>query len=178
MEIRFGKDIDWEEQFRMMKRWYYRVRGQDDALGVKTGHQDDYYRAFFVFCYHLKDGLINAGIEGVEEFINNNLYLQLAGDISNYSKHTKLTTTRTGDKSTKAVNQGYLFNLRGPGASYMIQGLEIQSKGKIYDAFEVANKCMDAWAEFLSSKSIKIPEIPEEIIYECFIKWEPKKIDH
>lgn len=165
--------MNWEEQFIALKRWYYRIRGNDDIFGLRTNHQDDFYRAFFIFCFHLKDSLKHSGISGVEEFVDSNLYLKLAGDIANYSKHTKLTSTHTGDIETKAINRGYLINPIGPGPSYVVFGLEIQSDGNIYDAFGVAEKCMNAWYEFLTSKSLIIPEMIEENVYKNFIKWEP-----
>jgi hypothetical protein len=178
MEFKVTQEINWEEQFKIMKRWYYRLRGNDDILGLggsRSINQEDFYYAFFIFCYHIKDGLIKSGILDVEDFINNNLYLQLAGDIANFSKHTFLEKTRTGDLGTKAFRRGYVVNLTGPGPSSVLFKLEIVSNGKTYDSFEVVEECMNAWYQFLTLKSLPIPEIIEENIYQYFIKWEPKK---
>lgn len=108
----------------------------------------------------------------VEKFITENLELALAGDVANFSKHTKLRTTRTGDKSTRASNTYYAYNV-DTGPTYVKSAVYITSKGVSYDALVVAGRCMDLWHGFLLKNSMEIPEIMEETIYRHFKKWTP-----
>lgn len=177
--------MDWQESFLIMKRWYYRLdrpKNMQLAYVQNDMYKDDFFRAFFIHCYHLKDALINSGYNDVESFINQHHCLQLAGDIANFSKHTKLKIdkkhgprTRTGDISTKGYAQTVQFvssNLDGP--NYITNLFITESGGKQFDAFSLATDCMDAWAEYLLSKSLEIPEYIDEKIFANFPRWRPK----
>lgn len=163
-----------------MKRWYYRLRPFDPELGGDTfshhdNYMEDYFLAFFISCYHLKDWIkeyVNI-THSTEEYINNNLPLQIAGDVANFSKHSKLTPKpRTGDINTKPNDIGYL-KMTSYGSSYVVKDMYIESNGQIYNAFQVATECMRLWYRFLNNQSIALPdEMNEEVFYENFKKFE------
>lgn len=170
--------MTWQDQFKIMKRWYYRLQGInggiENAFSSKDTYQEDFFRAFFISCYQLKDSLKNE-VQGVENYIDQNYALQLSGDIANYSKHAKLISTRTGDMNTKALGQMYMYNLSA-GPNYLVSLLKIISRNREYNAFEIATACMNAWGNFLIKNSLKIPNIPEEKIYENFPTWHPTRV--
>lgn len=178
METRFLilSFMNWQDHFLIMKRWYYRLQGlNSDSHNIFSStdiYQDDFFRAFFIFCYHLKDSLKDSGILGVEDYINTNFSLQLAGDIANFTKHIKFTKSpRTGNKDTKGIGQKY--SILYMGKHCIVSLLDIESGGKKYNAFEVVEDCMNAWGEFLLSKSLDIPEMMEENMFKNFPKWTP-----
>lgn len=169
--------MTWEEQFMAMKRWFYRLQGinggQHNAFSSSDTYQSDFFQAFFISSYHFKDALINANVSDVENLINKNLSLKLAGDVANFTKHTKLTSTRTGDLQTKGFGK-LLLKQPENAPSYIVSILHIESNGESYNAFSIAEDCMNIWGNFLLSRSLQIPELIEENIYLNFPKWAPK----
>ena len=160
-----------------MKRWFYRLRGENDFFGLNISNQEDLFIAFFISCHSLKDWLIKDGVaekKEVENFINAHHCLKLAGDIANFSKHAELTRAWTGDKNTKAVGQKYFVNPSN-GSSYILSVLEVQSDGKVYrNPVDIVKECLNCWSKFVTSKSLSVPEMMEENIFLNFNKWEPK----
>jgi hypothetical protein len=156
MGYTFADKMSWEEQFKMMKRWYYRIRdGADDD-------KDDFYFAFFGVCHQFKDWLVRDGVatsKEVDANIEQSDALKLCADIATFHKHARVgRDTRTGDQKTKAVGRKYQA-MTPSGNSYMDSTLEIENKGNvIYANLELVDECLNAWAQFLISKSLPIPQ--------------------
>lgn len=159
---------------------YYRVRDGRDA------NKHDFFLAFYIFCYDLKDWLVrdNIGSElEIEKYIQNNESLKLCGDIANFAKHGKLkkkkngklvSTSRTGDINTE-VNEVHYYSISG---GYFESTIKIKNKDKMKEPLQLMDDCMQAWASFLSSKNVSIPQTLSEIENTTrrypFSEWIPK----
>lgn len=177
MEFLQSETMNWQEQFKMMKRWYYRLRGSNDIFGRTISHQEDFFLAFFNCCHHFKNWLVINGVASDKDtngYIDKKESLKLCADICTFSKHAEITrTSRTGDFETKAVGQMYSVILPS-GTSYIASRLKVESGGKVYyDAFKIVEECINDWGQFILSKSLEIPDMPEEHIFQNFVKWQP-----
>lgn len=178
MKVETKVKMDWQEQFLMMKRWYYRLRGDNDIFGKPVSYKEDFFLAFFVSTHHLKDWLKKGGVGNkaeIQTFIKNNPCLELAGAIANLSKHVELDHPRWEEyKNTKIAGQKYLVSV-GSGPTFIESRLKIEFNGKTYhDIFPIVEMCMGAWGRFLISKKLEIPTMPEEFIFERFVVWQPE----
>jgi hypothetical protein len=97
---------------RWQSQWERVQRRLDDMRAVYTGRPGgtdaaiDAVQSFFEAVHHLKDWLRNdpsSGItkDDVDKLINESLVLRLCADLANGSKHLALTSSRTGDRSTR-----------------------------------------------------------------------------
>lgn len=171
MEFHQSEKMDWREQFKRMKRWHYRIRDGTD------NDREDFFLAFFECCHHFKDWLVKDKIatkKEVDEYIEKYYALQLCADICTFAKHAEVTRhPRTGDSGTEVIGQK-LTVMPENSSTYTISVLKIKSGGKErYDAFTIVKECLDAWAQFLLSRSLEIPIMPQEIIFRNFRRWEP-----
>ena len=173
MEYKFADEMNWREQFKMLKRWYYRIRDGVD------NDKDDFYFAFFITCHQFKDWLVRDGVataKEVDDCIEQSDALKLCADVATFSKHARVgREARTGDSKTNAVGQKYMAASSG----VMGSTLKIESGGKtIYANLELVSECLDSWYKFLVSKKLEVPETLAEAtahIYEYPMKkWEPK----
>jgi len=155
------------EQYERMKRWYYRLKPSN--VFSSNGNRDDFYYAFFITCYHLKDWLIKkSGVNSnvVENYIKNSTPLSICADLCIYFKHTKIISARHSP-DTKGERQGIAEMSNGL-PTVMCFDCKITSKGKIYDAFKLAEDCIEEWDKFLKNNLLPIPELLEEKIFQCF----------
>ena len=179
MEFSAQYTINWQEYFRMMKRWYYRLRGEKDLLGLKVSDREDFFIAFFMICEHFKDRLIEEGIatkNEITELIAQYDELTLCREIANGFKHVKLNDTKKHkDVDTKVTVQKIQIAPLG-GSSYLESFLKINSPARgieTYNTFGLVERCMNIWGKFLISKNLEIPCIFQEA-HKFFNKWEPK----
>lgn len=176
------KTMNWEEQFKIMKRWFYRLRGKKDFLGDggKEFYKDDFYLAFFNVCNNFKEWIIKEKVakkEEIDHLVLENDELKLCREIANFTKHVTLFKTHF-DPDTKVVGT-MIYIVTETGSSYMTSTLKINSPKRnleTFDAFKLVEKCLNIWGNFLTDKSITIPEMPEENIFENFVKWYPTKV--
>ena len=148
------------EQFERLKRWHERLIDIQRSLSVKDSLYSKYddadfevdtFYAFFMNSYHLKDWLLSSGVvkkKEVEDFINTNLELKICRDLCNGSKHLNLTSpsTRSGPFGIATLHKEY--TPIGKKRSYCVL-----AEGK-HDVFDLANRCVAIWAEFLQSKGL------------------------
>jgi len=163
-------------KYEEMKKWYYRLqgdgRGKDNIFSTHESHIEDYFRASFTTCHHFKDWIIKSGVRKdiVESYINQSKSLSICADLCTYSKHAEITRKPRASPDTRGNRQGFMINPFGPEPSFVIFDLVIQSGGKTYDAFKLAEQCIKEWDEFLNKNKLPIPTLIEEKIYQCFEK--------
>jgi len=144
----------WQSQWARVHRRLNDVRavyagapgGTDDAIDVVL--------SFFEAVHHLKDWLENDPVSGItkadgDSLINKSMMLRLSADLANGSKHLRLTSSRTGDKSTDiARNDVTVFVGTGTAAHRFY----VQSGGAEYDVLDIAEAAIIEWAKFFSDQ--------------------------
>jgi hypothetical protein len=141
--------LSWRSQLDRVKRWSDRLKefGRDDTDQERL----DFYLAFFLNCYALRDWFINSNAVSkpdMDGLTQSNEAMRLCRDICNRSKH--LTLNR--NPSTEAT-----FSIGREYTPYANRFFVI-ALGEKRDLFEIASACVAFWDEFL--KTYKPPEPP------------------
>lgn len=152
------KTQTWSEQWDRVERWFSSFKETND--GRTHDRASDYYQdeayAFFQNAYHLKDWLkhdpaASAQVRDVEAFISGSQSMRLCADLCNGSKHLALTTPRES-ADTKIGQRHFRVGLSEPAtisAQYVVE-----SAGQTYDAFALAQDCIDEWRAYLATKGL------------------------
>jgi len=146
-----------QQQFERVKRFYELFRKIDEGVPINfpTNYLEDIVYSFFIFCYHLKDWIINDDTvemseKEVENFINQNECLTICANLCNGIKHYKLRSKHGrhelgGEFKTKKVYAEY-----AGGTSLNIRiKFNILTPTKDIDAFKLATECLQKWEEFI-----------------------------
>ena len=151
----------WQEQWARVQRSFAEFKKTED--GRTHDRDSDYYRDemlhFFQDCYHLKDWLRNdpacAGLaDDVETAITNSHALSLCGDLANATKHLSLTRSRSGDTTTSLGATHYAVGMGTDQPTTVSVKYEVKSGGSVWDAFNIAEACMDDWTKYLRAKGL------------------------
>lgn len=144
--------FSWRSQHARVKRWSQRLHEPQDA-----DFQDrlDFFLAFFVNCYALRDWLINSNSisqKEMDSLIHANEAMRLCRDICNRSKHFTLNRS----PSTEAnFSIGREFRPFDGGYRFFIQYLD-----SMRDLLEVAMSCIEFWDDFLAAHKPPEPSNP------------------
>jgi len=129
------------------------------VLDTRTSSYVDEMYSFFENCYHLKDRLKNdqasaRTVTDIEAMITNSTSLSICADLANGSKHLTLTTSRSGDLATRFGPKHFSVSL-GPGMPTRISAAyEVHSGSSIWDAFSLAEECMQEWRRYLTRQGL------------------------
>ena len=150
----------YEEQFNRIKRLRKNIEQFSAATDDNFENAIDAFTSFFIQCYHLRDWLISSGYEQsiIDTFIRQNTWLSLCRDLANKQKHQEI-------KRYKPENDfihDQFFGVSTPITrhyDYFIHkeprfGIEAWGFGMPVDVIEVADKCIEGWNKFLSSRVI------------------------
>ena len=127
---------------------------------------DEIY-AFFQNCYHIKDWIKNdpqlsASVRGqVENHITQSPELRVCADLCNAQKHFTLRSTRSGSVPQQGPRHFHLGLGVGEEAILSLR-FDVQSGSTTYDAFDLATRCMAAWAAFLNGAGYQI-SVPSSV---------------
>jgi hypothetical protein len=149
----------WADQWARIARWFTLLSKTN--AGRPHHRESDYYRdeaySFFQNAYHFKDWLkndpaVSARVSDVESVVAGSQNLRLCGDLCNGSKHLRLTAPKES-ADTKLGKQE--FRLAVGGESPIISAkYEVNSGGKAYDAYTLAQACMAEWESYLAAKGL------------------------
>jgi hypothetical protein len=164
----------WQSQWERVQRRLNDVRAVYTGRPGGTDAAIDTVQSFFEAVHHLKDWLRNDPSSGItkddgDKLINGSLALQLCADLANGSKHLALTSSRTGDRSTRIARNDVTVFPGAAGGSVAV-GPEIPSAptatgmsahrfyvasaGAEYDVLQVAEDATGEWHRFLTSKGL------------------------
>ena len=165
------------EQWERVKRWYKKVLEIKADAKNKTDDDclDEIY-AFFMNCYHLKDWLKNSYKKEIENMFNKSKGIEcfkVCADFVNGLKHMEASKTTRIDPNTKVKKQGVTICIQKPphisinscekegnppSAGWKPPIIkykwEIKSGKQYYDAFYLADECMEKWKIFLNDKKL------------------------
>lgn len=151
----------WGYYINGLMRWYKRlVAVYKPRRSLDYDYADDVTNAFFLFCYHLKDWLINdssikIAAKDVETFISASTPLSISADLANGSKHLGLTRVRSNAKNLKVnptIKMTLVVNSKSKSKAYYSRSIEVD--GKVYDALDLAKLCLVDWQTYLKSKGL------------------------
>jgi hypothetical protein len=123
-----------------------------EAEQGSTDQQLDAVYAFFMFCFHLKDWIksdtaVPAPVrEAVEDYVGSSAPLTRAQEVTNSVKHLVRTHGETARVGVEGDTLGGTFVL---GTSRLGGRIVIRGHNGIEDAKQIADECLDAWADFI-----------------------------
>ena len=143
----------WQQQHARMMRAYQRAMS---TTAVTLQAEDDYY-GFFVWCFHLKDWLkhdpsVSATTgKAAETLVNTNDALKLCADLANGIKHLRADLSARVDPDSKleAVDAALQADVFQNDVFQTEDRLVIVAATDRWDARQIAEACVSAWAEFL-----------------------------
>ena len=156
------KTEGWEGQWQRAKRWHSRLatvrsrRRKDKS----TAEDWDFVHAFFQNCFHLKDWLKNSGAvpgEELNRFINEHVEMKLCRDICNGTKHLRITQESfDADFSLTKDYVPAIYSSPRPHVNeeWLVRAGNTSVGNRSFDVFELADKCMALWGDFLSAKRL------------------------
>jgi hypothetical protein len=149
----------WPDQWARVERWFT-IFGETNE-GRPHDRESDCYRdeayAFFQNAHHFKDWLkndpaVSARVGDVESMIEGSQNLRLCADLCNGSKHLKLTRHKQS-ADTKLGKQDFRLAVGGDPPTISAK-YEVESDGKTYDAFTLAQACVAEWKSYLTTKGL------------------------
>jgi len=158
------------EQLERTRRYLKRIR--DIYAGVSTADRTnedcaDDVLSFFVHCHHIADWIATLNLVGVERsevegFVDEHRELRICTDLSNGTKHCRLT------RKTRTKRQPHLASTQfRSGGGYTKGKFQILSDDEFFDALKLAEDCMKLWDEFVAAlkgrpqRSTKQEAIPQ-----------------
>lgn len=134
----------WQAQLDRVRRWYLRVSRAEDPTD-----KYDFLYAFFENAFHLRDWLRDTGAasqQDLDSFFSANADMRLCRDLANSHKHFSLRDPSQPAPPSEAHEYSPgIGNLDGD------VSLIILSDGRKHDAFELAERVLRAWEEFIAS---------------------------
>ena len=142
MSLRWSAEniFSWRSQHERVKRWSHRLHEVGDADSFQE--RLDFFLAFFLNCYALRDWFINSNSiskREMDNLIQSNEAMCLCRDICNRSKHL---TLRLPPSTEANFSIGREYSPSGD--RFFIAYLD-----SIRDLFGVAMSCVKFWDDFL-----------------------------
>jgi len=145
--------LSWRSQFDRLIRWSKRL----EEFGTDESDQErlDFYLAFFLNCYALRDWFIQSDVLSQPEMdalINADYSMRLCRDICNRSKHLVLHHKPSVDGNFSIAREYDPFEKKNR--------LFIIAMGDKRDLFELTSSCVEFWKRFLLSQAPEEPRNP------------------
>lgn len=153
------------EQFYRIKRWHSRLNmiRTSNSPETEADNQIDFIYAFFTNCFIFEDWLKNSGVNSTKiyDYRDQHIELKICRDLCNNTKHLLLTkgitSMSTLTKSNELSNGVTIhkvyddsnFNKPLENSNYYI----VVDFNK-YNVFDVADKCVSLWEDFLEKNSL------------------------
>jgi len=138
-----------------MERWLQRVQNAKNEVD-----EIDFLLAFFQSCHHFPEWLELTGQvskEDLRDYMSRHPELGICRDLANASKHWALKYK--GDQEYEvALSREY-----APRNRFGHRLLVIADK-RNYEAWELANWCLEAWKRFIDDKKPKVDSSFEELV--------------
>jgi len=151
--------LSWRSQHDRLKRWSHRLHEFGDASSFQE--RLDFFLAFFLNCYALRDWFINSNSISqteMDNLIQSDEAMRSCRDICNRSKHLTLNRPASTEPNFSIARE-----CTPSGDRFFIAYLD-----SIRDLFEVAMSCVKFWDDFLAT--YKPSEPPNPFAQESEIK--------
>jgi hypothetical protein len=151
------KSGGWASQFRRMLRWHANLQEVRRARSAEPTmeHECDTVYIFFQNAFHLRDWILedHPGLESdIRALFEKSRDLQLCRDICNGTKHYRLKYPSVdGDI---AIGPEYV-PADAPGERpHINETWFVLAAGQRTDVFDLADRCVERWKEFLRKHSL------------------------
>jgi hypothetical protein len=152
----------YNDQFERVKRYLSRFKEINDGKThyISSPNYDDDIYAFFQNCYHLKDWIKNdpacTGWASVENLISSNTDLSICADLCNALKHLSLTRPRSTENPSFSGGHVTINITDGFGVQEKVDisiKYTVATKSGDIDAFQLAERCVSAWEQFINNQA-------------------------
>lgn len=156
------KILGWRSQYEAVERWYQRCE-KCHVDNRYTSHADatDFILAFFVFCYHLRDYVIETGNISaceIDSLIDNNFAMRICRDVCLRAKHH--TISNKGSVKRSVDIDWSLGREYDPWPSGKDGEKLFLIAGDKFDAMDIVNHCRKFWKDLVESGKLKEPQNP------------------
>ncbi len=139
--------LSWRSQYNRLERWFARL-----SEPVSDIEKLDFYLAFFMNCYALRDWLIKSEAmakQEIDRLVFANQSMCICRDVCNRSKHLLLTSKPSADAHYQIAHE-YMHHDETTRWFIVAAGMK-------RDLFDLAATCMTFWRVFLEQN----PNLPE-----------------
>ena len=147
---------DWTEQWERTKRWHVlldEVPRRAAFLGADAGL--DFVYAFFLNCYHVQDWVQRSGYRSKAQLAQlfGEPEMELCRSICHSVKHFERDFGTVTSTASEQITVGWIGPVaeakpqRQPFAG--IRWVIKDEQGRSHDMFELADRCMELWTDFL-----------------------------
>ena len=149
----------WRTQFARTRRWHARVQKvRPECARVGVPHDfEDYIYAFFQNCHQLGEWLSSSKAvlhSEVEKLVASHEELQLCRDICNGTKHMVITKPSV-DADFYTFRECDWFHIPSlEDRPFAAETFMVRAAGRKHDMFELADRCMEIWHEFLMAHGL------------------------
>jgi hypothetical protein len=137
--------LSWRSQVHRVERWLARLAPKEPISGIE---KLDFYLAFFMNCYALRDWFINGQVIGqsdMDALINLDPSMCLCRDICNRAKHFTLTRRASADANFQIAREYDHFHNESRWLVF--------AEGKNRELYELASECNKFWKDFVESRN-------------------------
>ena len=140
-----------------------RVYAGKPAVWERREEFEDDVHSFFIHCHHIGDWIVALNVLGitaqdVNNFINEHECLKICADLSNGTKHCRLTRKRRTRKQPRVAGAHNEGSEIGNDGSLVIlkSSYTVHSSGAIFDALQLAEDCMRAWNVYVEALRVRV----------------------
>ena len=149
----------WVTQFHRTCRWYKKLKEyQEKAKDIGLpGEAEDCIYAFFQNCFHLKEWIEKSDAiskKDLDSFVASHRELGICRDICNGTKHMIIDRHSIDPNFSTYREYDYLWGPIIAGQKSGTATFRILAAGTKYDMFDLADKCMGHWKQFLSQHKL------------------------
>ena len=148
----------WRMHYKGVLRWQARVENcYRDGKCIGADDAEDFLLAFFVFCYHLRDFVVETGgisPHEVDTLIQSDRVMKPCRDICNRAKHHSISKNTYG--ATWSLGREF------PRSSDSMPGLThfLIAAGEKYYPLDVVRDCIRFWSNLATSGRLAEPRNP------------------
>lgn len=153
------------EQFYRIKRWHSRLNmiRTSNSPETEADNQIDFIYAFFTNCFIFEDWLKNSGVNSkkIYDYRDQHIELKICRDLCNNTKHLLLRRGKPSiSKLAKSNELSYgvtihkVYDDSSLNKPLKNSNYAIVADFNTYNVFEVADKCVLLWENFLEKNSL------------------------
>ncbi len=155
------------EQFERIKRWHKILNKIkiSNSPEKQADYQVDCIYSFFINCYHLRDWLEHSKVVDktkIDKLFGDNIEMKICRDICNGIKHLSLTNPSIGNNVScncswhgVTLHREYIHpEMRNGNSPLKDSNYVIIADFEKINVFDLADKCINLWDNFLKTNSL------------------------
>ena len=147
------KDLMYRIHLDKIRRWLKKIKSfYNEQPEIEFDELLDCYEVYCIFCYHLRDYLIESSLfdkAKVDNFIQSNPELKICRDICTRTKH--LIVREPMIDSNVAIVGNFVSSNSTSDRPHLYYDWQIEVNNEKRNPLEVATKCLSLWESFIVS---------------------------